>query len=144
MIVVVCACNDVEPRYAYESTCPDVCPRCGVPVEVLLSNEDNKERMARGISLAAWFAAPRAPATRGECEAGARPCPFLRCRHQLGAPGRYGCAIDVAEDSATTPEPNRHHTLEHVGNQMDVSKERVRQLEVTALITFTVRMKRNA
>jgi hypothetical protein len=83
------------------------------------------------------------PQTRADCEAGERPCPYLSCRYhlyldvnaaggiQLNFPDKElheleeTCALDVAE---------RHGaTLEHVGSLMNVTRERIRQLETKAL-----------
>lgn len=87
---------------------------------------------------------PRIPATRGECQWGFRPCPFVSCKHHLylDVSPRTGaiklnfpdlevwelpesCALDVAD---------RHGaTLEDVGAIMNLTRERVRQIEVRAL-----------
>lgn len=98
------------------------------------------------------------PKTRGECKDGERPCPWVGCRHHLGielmsslesspkvrgrglrvsatdeqivdgvVTGNESCSLDVAE---------REHdgmTLDEVGELMDVTRERVRQIEVVAL-----------
>ncbi len=84
------------------------------------------------------------PQTRAECREGPRPCPFVSCRYHLylDVSRRTGsiklnfpdlevwempvsCALDVAEDGGAT--------LEDVGAIMNVTRERIRQLEVTAL-----------
>jgi hypothetical protein len=84
------------------------------------------------------------PTTRAECREGPRPCPFVSCRYHLylDVSRRTGsiklnfpdlevwempvsCALDVAEDGGAT--------LEDVGAIMNVTRERIRQLEVTAL-----------
>jgi len=81
------------------------------------------------------------PRTRGECEDGARPCPFVSCRYHLYLDvTRTGiklnfpdlepdqlpetCALDVAEHGG---EP-----LEVVGELVNVTRERCRQIEVRA------------
>ena len=63
----------------------------------------------------------------------ANACPYLRCRYHLGEPGRNGCALDVAEQEPTSSDKTTHHTLDHVGAQLDVSRERTRQIEERAL-----------
>lgn len=83
------------------------------------------------------------PKTRGECEHAARPCPYVGCRYHLyldvnpatgnlkmNFPDRevweleHSCALDVAE------EPR---TLEEIGDILRITRERVRQIERTAL-----------
>jgi len=86
------------------------------------------------------------PVTRGDCLRGGcneqRPCPWVGCRHHLGLdvteegtlilhPHRLpwqhkdSCALDVAERGGMT--------LEQVGRQLDLTRERVRQIEVEAM-----------
>ncbi len=92
--------------------------------------------------LLAELAASR-PLTRGDCEAGERPCPFLSCRYhlyldvtdagsiRLNHPDlelhelTETCALDVADRQGAT--------LEEVGSLMNVTRERIRQLETQAL-----------
>lgn len=82
------------------------------------------------------------PKTRADCAGVQRPCPFLSCRYHLyldvtpagGITLNFPdlelhemaetCALDVAERQGTT--------LEHVGSLMNVTRERIRQLEVKA------------
>ena len=84
------------------------------------------------------------PRTRAECAGGARPCPFVSCKHHLfvDVSARTGaiklnfpdldvwdmnesCALDVADRGGTT--------LEDVGAIMNLTRERIRQVEVKAL-----------
>lgn len=84
------------------------------------------------------------PRTRAECEGTERPCPFVSCKHHLyldvsartGAiklnfpdiepdEMRESCALDVADRGG--------ETLEEVGAIMNFTRERTRQIEVTAL-----------
>lgn len=142
-MIVLCACNEIQPRFVDRLRA--FCGRCGLAIEVLLTTEDNKERISRGVGLAEWFAAPKVPETRADCEQrNDSACPYLRCRNNLGAPGRYGCAIDVAEDAPTSDEPKVHHTLEHIGDHMNIGKERVRQIELVALHKYKANRKRLA
>lgn len=82
------------------------------------------------------------PATRAECESGCRPCPYVGCRwnlyldvttkgnvkfnfpdlepHQM----RVSCALDVANKGS--------HPLEEVGELMNITRERIRQVEQRA------------
>ncbi|MBK6513627.1 MAG: hypothetical protein IPM79_25085 [Polyangiaceae bacterium] len=84
------------------------------------------------------------PRTREECLEGARPCPYVSCKHHLflDVSARTGaiklnfpdlevwdmnesCALDVADRGGTT--------LEDVGAIMNLTRERIRQVEVKAL-----------
>lgn len=141
-MIVVCACNNVAPRYAGKERA--FCHRCGVAIVVLLTVEENKERVSRGVSLEQWFAAPKVPETRAACEDRDGACPYLRCRNNLGLPGAFGCAINVAEDAPTSTEEKFHHTLDHVGKHMGIGKERVRQIESAAFALVRLRTKRYA
>jgi hypothetical protein len=79
------------------------------------------------------------PRTRAECIGGARPCPFVSCRHHLyldvsrstgsikiNFPGlepeelAETCSLDVADRG--------EHTLERVGELINLTRERVRQI----------------
>ena len=84
------------------------------------------------------------PRMREECENGPRPCPYVSCKHHLyiDVSARTGaiklnfpdlevwdlgesCALDVADRGGTT--------LEDVGAIMNLTRERIRQVEVKAL-----------
>lgn len=84
------------------------------------------------------------PVTRGDCEGGPRPCPFVSCKwhlyvdvHQVRGSLKVNfpdlevwelqdsCALDAAEQGGAT--------LENVGAMMNITRERVRQLETIAL-----------
>ena len=84
------------------------------------------------------------PVTRTDCANGARPCPFVSCKHHLylDVSARTGaiklnfpdlevwemnetCALDVADRGGTT--------LEEVGAIMNLTRERIRQVEVKGL-----------
>jgi hypothetical protein len=85
------------------------------------------------------------PRTRGDCVGGARPCPFVSCRHHLyldvnPATGSIKlnfpdlapwdlvetCVLDVADRGGLV--------LDDVGEILNLTRERVRQLEVRALL----------
>jgi hypothetical protein len=84
------------------------------------------------------------PRERSACVGGARPCPYVSCKHHLyvDVSPRTGaiklnfpdlevwemgdsCALDVADRGGTT--------LEDVGAIMNLTRERIRQVEVKAL-----------
>jgi hypothetical protein len=84
------------------------------------------------------------PVTRADCANGERPCPFVSCKHHLflDVSARTGaiklnfpdlevwdmtetCALDVADRGGTT--------LEEVGAIMNLTRERIRQVEVKGL-----------
>jgi sigma-70-like protein len=84
------------------------------------------------------------PRTRADCVNGERPCPFVSCKHHLylDVSARTGaiklnfpdlevwemsetCALDVADRGGTT--------LEEVGAIMNLTRERIRQVEVKGL-----------
>jgi len=84
------------------------------------------------------------PETRADCVNGARPCPFVSCKHHLylDVSARTGaiklnfpdlevwemtetCALDIADRGGTT--------LEEVGAIMNLTRERIRQVEVKGL-----------
>jgi hypothetical protein len=84
------------------------------------------------------------PETRADCASGARPCPFVSCKHHLylDVSARTGaiklnfpdlevwemtetCALDIADRGGTT--------LEEVGAIMNLTRERIRQVEVKGL-----------
>ncbi len=84
------------------------------------------------------------PRVREACAGGARPCPYVSCKHHLyvDVSPRTGaiklnfpdlevwemgdsCALDVADRGGTT--------LEDVGAIMNLTRERIRQVEVKAL-----------
>jgi hypothetical protein len=84
------------------------------------------------------------PDARADCVSGARPCPYVSCKHHLylDVSARTGaiklnfpdlevwemtetCALDVADRGGTT--------LEEVGAIMNLTRERIRQVEVKGL-----------
>ncbi len=83
------------------------------------------------------------PRNRSECRGGYRPCPWVSCKYhlyldvradgvlRLNFPGKevedilQTCALDLAEDGT--------RTLDQIAGIMGMSKERVRQLEESAM-----------
>ena len=85
------------------------------------------------------------PTTRAECKEEMRPCPWVACKHHLyldinpetgsikiNFPDlepwelKHTCALDVAERGGIT--------LEEVGEIMNLTRERIRQVEVRGLL----------
>lgn len=85
------------------------------------------------------------PITRGDCEGGERPCPYVACQHhlylevnpetgsvKLNFPNLepwellHTCALDVADDG--------RQTLEQIGAVLNITRERVRQVGMRALV----------
>ncbi|MEY3012792.1 MAG: hypothetical protein RIT45_1527 [Pseudomonadota bacterium] len=102
-----------------------------------------RKEIDEGISLADDMDYRR-PRTRSECAEGVRPCPFVSCRYHLyldvnPATGSikinfpdlevwempHTCALDIAERGGIT--------LEEVGTIMNLTRERIRQVEVAGL-----------
>lgn len=96
-------------------------------------------------TVAAILAENPRPQTRGECENGIRPCPWVSCRHHLmlevnPSSGsmrinhrsledmKETCALDVAEKVSRSGKKNPP-TLKAIGNLMGMSNERVRQIQ---------------
>ena len=87
---------------------------------------------------------PQRPLTRADCAEGPRPCPHVSCKHHLyldvspytgtikiNFPDievwemRVSCALDIADHGGMR--------LEDVGELMNVTRERARQIEIQAL-----------
>lgn len=72
------------------------------------------------------------PVTRGDCEAGERPCPWSSCRYHLGDAAADSCALDVADRG--------ERTHEQIASLLGVTRQRVQQLEVQALAKVARRL----
>lgn len=86
---------------------------------------------------------PERPKTRGECANGARPCPFVSCKHhlyldvtkkgsiQINFPDlepdemTQTCSLDVADEGGATQD--------NVGALMNISHGRIQQIEKPAI-----------
>jgi hypothetical protein len=87
------------------------------------------------------------PMTRAECKDAPRPCPWVACKHHLyldinpktgsikiNFPElepwelQHTCALDVADNGGLT--------LEEIGLITNLTRERVRQVEVRGLLTL--------
>ena len=102
-----------------------------------------RAEIEEGIKLVddMWYSRPK---TRAECIDGPRPCPFVSCKyhlyldvktdtnsiklnfpHLLVSEMEHSCSLDVAERGGLT--------LEEVGHILNLTRERVRQVEVAGL-----------
>jgi hypothetical protein len=106
---------------------------------VTLSAKNSKRRVAAEGALYPEDVDADRPRTRGDCEAVARPCPYVGCRHhlyldvldtgnlKLNFPDlepeelTESCSLDVADHGGAR--------LEDVGALMNVTRERIRQLQ---------------
>ncbi len=73
------------------------------------------------------------PRTRGACANGQRPCPWTTCRHHLLAEARGRRLEDLAETCALDVADRGGATLEEVGSIMNLTRERIRQIETRAM-----------
>ena len=103
-----------------------------------------KEELREGALLGDMMDFPH-PRAREDCREGIRPCPFVSCRHhlyldvnpetgsiKLNFPHldivemKETCSLDVAGRGGVT--------LEEVGEIMNLTRERIRQVEVRGLL----------
>jgi hypothetical protein len=83
------------------------------------------------------------PKTRGDCDQGIRPCPFVGCRHHLASESKAGAlrlsaanALELSEMSETCSldvADAGPHSLPEVASLLGVSRQRVSQVEIAAL-----------
>jgi hypothetical protein len=102
-----------------------------------------REEIRQGIETADYVGQSR-PVDRDQCAEGARPCPFVSCKHhlyldvnpdtgsiKLNFPDipvwemKQTCALDVADRGGVT--------LEEVGDILNLTRERIRQVEMMGL-----------
>lgn len=103
-----------------------------------------REELRQGALMYPPVDIPR-PTSRAECRQEMRPCPWVACKHHLyldinpetgsikiNFPDlepwelKHTCALDVAERGGIT--------LEEVGEIMNLTRERIRQVEVRGLL----------
>jgi hypothetical protein len=103
-----------------------------------------REELRQGALMYPPVDIPR-PTSRAECREEMRPCPWVACKHHLyldinpetgsikiNFPDlepwelKHTCALDVAERGGIT--------LEEVGEIMNLTRERIRQVEVRGLL----------
>ena len=106
-----------------------------------------RAELARGAKMYPPVEDAERPKTRAECAEGARPCPWVACKHhlyldinprtgsiKLNFPDlepwelAHTCALDVAEHGSKT--------LEEIGEITNLTRERVRQVEVRGLLAL--------
>ena len=102
-----------------------------------------RDEIRQGIELSDMIGYER-PKNRSECIEGVRPCPFVACKHhlyldvnpdtgsiKLNFPDvpvwdmKETCALDIADRGGVT--------LEEVGDILNLTRERIRQVEVLGL-----------
>lgn len=95
------------------------------------------------------------PRTRADCKDTPRPCPWAGCKYhlyldvnprtgsiKLNHPGleledlEHSCALDLADIGGAT--------LDVVGQHMNLTRERARQLEIRGLLTLSTRLTQEA
>jgi hypothetical protein len=132
-----------DPRRANRKRCdaclaPRPCARCGTAFVPPQQNPKARfcshpcaieaDRAARATATAALVVGLRVlppPPTRGDCQDGPRPCPYLTCRHHLGDGAKESCALDVADRGETERRD--------VAALLGVSQQRVAQIERQAM-----------
>lgn len=102
-----------------------------------------REAAAHDLSEADLLAVDvQRPRTRGECDSIPRPCPYVACRQHLylDVTKQGGITLnfpdlepdELAESCALDVADVGEHRLEDVGVYMNVTRERIRQLQVRA------------
>jgi len=110
----------------------------------------SQREVLQGIELQDWMDLRR-PRVRRECRDGLRPCPFVSCKYHLYLdvnPETHSikqnfphkevweleetCALDVAERGGLT--------LEEVGDLMNLTRERIRQMEALGVQRLNLEM----
>ena len=92
----------------------------------------------------AWADTNDRPTTRGQCEDGPRPCPWVGCRFHLfieeSTTGRPGMVFNWPDrepwelpETCTLDVTDGPRTLEEVGHFLNLTRERIRQVEVVAM-----------
>lgn len=118
--------------------------RKGTKPKTRLAKRLTKEERRQSCLLEPWMN-EKMPATRAECKYGERPCPYARCRYHLvldikrnGASMRpnFDDIFDMKETCALDIAERGENTLEYIGECMNITRERVRQLETDALRTL--------
>lgn len=110
----------------------------------------SRAELLRGAELYPPVEDVERPRTRAECRDAPRPCPWVACKHHLyldinprtgsikiNFPDlepwelEHTCALDVADGGGLT--------LEEIGVITNLTRERVRQVEVRGLLTLRAR-----
>lgn len=136
-----------ERRYRAGMKLPVIPSRGRIAAKSRQAFEDVSDRDLSPAEMTALFAAAARPQQRADCEGGARPCPYVSCRHHLyldvhptsGAIrlNHPGVALeDMAETCALDVAAKGISSLSQIAAHLGISHERVRQIEVDASATF--------
>jgi Sigma-70, region 4 len=115
--------------------------RKGARPKTKLSRRLTKEEKKLSVMLDPWMH-ETLPDSRAECKYGYRPCPYVRCRYHLYLEVKNNGAIsgnfkgevcELADSCALDISEREHHTLDQVGEYLNLTRERVRQIESDAL-----------
>lgn len=89
---------------------------------------------------------PQRPRTRGECQGGPRPCPWVSCRHHLYLEVFAGGTIRVNNPAVLPWEMTHSCSLDlavedgmghqQIGDAMGITKQRAQQVEAVALLAL--------
>ena len=81
----------------------------------------------------------RRPRTRGDCEGGVRPCPWVSCKYHLWHDRQDDDVFSLPETCALDVGQHGPHSRDEIGALLGLSRERIRQYEVAAVEKLRVK-----